>query len=76
MQDVRAYEKAFGARLKAARKNKQLRQVDLAALVYVSPNEVLNWEGGKRMPPLRTVCELAKLLDVTAGWLVAGEGET
>lgn len=43
-------------------------------MMCFSANEVLNWEGGKRMPSLYTACELAKLLDVSAGWLIAGEG--
>lgn len=67
------YEEEFGARLKAARKNKKLRQSDVAAEMFVTSGEVLNWEGGKRMPSLYTACELAKLLDVSVGWLVAGE---
>lgn len=68
------YEQEFGDRLRTARKNKRLRQTDVAVSMYVSRGEVLNWEGGKRMPTLYTACELAKLLNVSAGWLIAGEG--
>lgn len=74
MQESKTYEQEFGDRLRAARKNKQLRQTDVAVSMYVCRNEVINWEGGKRMPSLYTACELAKLLDVSAGWLIAGEG--
>lgn len=74
MQESKTYEQEFGDRLRTARKNKHLRQTDVAEEMYVCRNEVINWEGGKRMPSLYTACELAKLLDVSAGWLVAGEG--
>lgn len=70
------YEEEFGARLKAARKNKKLRQSDVAVKVFVTKDAVLKWEGGKRLPTLDTVCRLAKLLDVSAGWLVSGEVNT
>lgn len=73
MQKSKTYEQEFGDRLRTARKNKKLRQKDVAEMMCFSANEVLNWEGGKRMPTLYTACELAKLLDVSAGWLIAGE---
>ena len=67
------YEMEFGARLRDARLKAGLARQELSDRLFVSPRSVKSWEEGTRLPRLYTVCELAKILNVSAGYLVAGE---
>jgi transcriptional regulator with XRE-family HTH domain len=69
------YSKAFGKRLREARKAAGMCQEELGDLVVYGHNTVRAWEEGKRLPHLDIACQLALHLGVTVGWLVAGEGE-
>ena len=67
------FEKEFGQRVKAARRKEGLTQREMAEKLFVTPNTVLSWEQGRRQPNLFTVCQLAQILHVSAGYLIAGE---
>lgn len=57
------------SRLKKARKDSGLSQVDLACTLNVAQSTVANWEAGKRTPDLDMIEEIAKCLNVSPAWL-------
>ncbi len=69
----------FGDRLRSARqrlrpKGQKLTQGDLASAVGVERNTVSRWENGGMLPKdPAVIAALARALDVTADWLIAGE---
>ncbi len=64
----------FPDRLEAARRRKVLTQEELAKLAGVSPVTVHRLETGvNESPRPATIRNLAKALDVEAGWLLFGD---
>ncbi len=69
----------FGDRLRSARqrlrpKGRKLTQGDLATAVGVERNTVSRWENGGMLPKdPAVIAALARVLGVTADWLIAGE---
>ena len=57
-------------RLKHLRKSKGLTQSDLAGLVGVSRNTVVNWETGKRSPRADDITHIASVLEVSESELL------
>lgn len=55
---------SIGQRLKAARLNKGLTQLQLAEALFVTRQTVSNWENNRSEPDLETVSRLAALLEV------------
>lgn len=64
----------FAARHKAARLARGLSAADVATELGYTRMAVHHWESGKSPPRAETQGPLAKLLGVTAGWLMFGEG--
>lgn len=62
----------IGDRIKAARKETSLSQVDLAKLVGVTQPAVANWESGVHDPRRLMLAKIADALKVSAGWLASG----
>jgi len=56
--------KALGQKIKKIRRQKELRQVDLAVIVGISPSYVGSIEQGLRHPSLRVLEKLAKALKI------------
>lgn len=68
--------KTFGERLRQARKEKGLKQPELAAACgWESQSRISMYEQGKRVPDAEDVRKLAKCLNVSAAWLQFGESE-
>ena len=66
----------FGPRLREARMNAGLSENDLGAKVYATERSIRGYENGIIIPNLIMVCNLAKVLKVPVGWLLAGEEAT
>ena len=69
----------FSTRLRAALTQKNMKQTDLASAVGVSTANISNYMRGKAFPPVDTLTEIAKKLDVSLDWLCGMdwiEGET
>lgn len=60
-------------RIKAARKAKGYTQADVRRRLGVSNATVSEWESGKTRPRGENLYRLAKLLDVTAEWILTGK---
>lgn len=66
--------KTFGERLRQARKEKGLKQPELAAACgWESQSRISMYEQGKRVPDAEDVRKLANCLNVSAAWLQFGE---
>lgn len=68
-------KKAFGNRLRAARKNAGITSEEVATKLDFCGVTVRYWECGRSTPTLQTLCQLADMLGVSVGWLAAGEGD-
>ena len=67
-----ALRKAFGARLKALRKQKGWAQKELAALVEIRFQQLNKYESGLNIPPAEMLVKLADALGVTVDFLLTG----
>lgn len=65
----------IGKRIAELRKQKQMKQDDLAQLLGVSPQAVSKWENDQTCPDISLLPQLAKLLDVTVDELLSGKQE-
>lgn len=63
----------FPARLKAARSEKALSQVELARLVGVDPIVISRYERGKIEPRIERVRALSLALEKSIDWLLVRE---
>lgn len=71
MQDE-TLRKAFGARLKVLRKQRNWAQKELAALVGIRFQQLNKYESGLNIPPAEMLVKLADALGVTVDYLLTG----
>ena len=62
-------------RLKEARKQKGLKQKEVAAHIQMAAHSYQQYEGGQRRPDFETLVALADLFDVTTDYLLGRTGE-
>jgi transcriptional regulator with XRE-family HTH domain len=63
----------FGKRLKAIRKQRGMRQIDLSDALAISKDSVTRWENGLREPSAGGLKQLASILGISVAFLL---GET
>ena len=63
---------SLGERIREARRNSDLTQIQLADLINVNQAVVSYWENGKTVPTLENVIAISKELDISLDWLVLG----
>ena len=68
-------EETLGKRIATLRKQKDLRQDDIAQLLDVSPQAVSKWENDQTCPDIGLLPKLAKILGVTTDELLSGKQE-
>ena len=59
----------FSIRLKQALNDKKMKPLELANKIGTSRANISNYTRGKAFPPLDTLVEIAKTLDVSLDWL-------
>lgn len=59
----------FSERLKRLRKNKGLKQQELAEIFGIKQNSYSDWENGKTEPSFDNLVKLADFFDVSLDWL-------
>ena len=64
----------FKMRLKAARKARGMRQIDIAKTLGISQGAVTGWEVGKCEPNYATLVKMAALLGVSTDYLLGHTG--
>ena len=69
------HNKAFGQRLRQARKAAGLKTEELGEKVFYGKWAIESYERGMRLPPIETVCKMAEVLGVSVNWLTEGRGE-
>ena len=68
-------EMTIGKRIAALRREKGLKQDDLAQMLEVSPQAVSKWENDQTCPDISLLPKLAKGLDVSVDELLSGKQE-
>ena len=63
----------FLKRLKKLRKNKGLKQQELAEILGIKRNTYSDWENGKTEPSFENLIKLVDLLEVSIDWLFGRE---
>lgn len=59
-----------GSAIRRLRRERKIKQLDLAHLVGMQPAQLCNTEKGKNLPSLRTLCRIGEALGVTVNDLV------
>lgn len=67
------YRRRFSERLKQARTSKKITRKTLAEQLKVSTRTLISYEGAEREPPLATLANLSRILNVSADWLIGIE---
>ena len=62
----------FGRELRRTRRHKELTQLNLAHLAGCTVAAISNYENGHTLPTVATLLDLAYVLDVDPGTLIAG----
>ena len=70
-----AMEMTIGKRIAALRREKNLKQDDLAQMLEVSPQAVSKWENDQTCPDISLLPKLAKTLGVSVDELLSGKQE-
>ncbi len=65
----------IGERLRLARENKDLDQIELAKRIDIAVRTLQRWEKGEQVPDSNYLLRLAKRTGVETDWLLKGEGE-
>ncbi|HOE64956.1 MAG TPA: helix-turn-helix domain-containing protein [Candidatus Hydrogenedentes bacterium] len=60
----------LGLRIRAQREKRGLKQQDVANALGISPQAVSKWERGENAPDIAVLSPLARLLGVSADWLL------
>ena len=68
-------EMTIGKRIAALRREKNLKQDDLAQMLEVSPQAVSKWENDQTCPDISLLPKLAKVLGVSVDELLSGKQE-
>lgn len=59
----------FGDNIKRLRKNKGLKQQELAEILGISQKSYSHWENGKTEPSFDNLFKLADFFDISLDWL-------
>lgn len=62
--------KQFGSRLKQARINKKISATSISKILGITQQGYSKYETGESEPPIVNIWTLAKILDVSADWLI------
>ena len=68
-------EMTIGNRIAALRREKNLKQDDLAQMLEVSPQAVSKWENDQTCPDISLLPKMAKILGVSVDELLSGKQE-
>lgn len=71
--DCMANDKMIGLRIREARKRAGLRQDELGAQIGIGKSSISEWESGKRSPDIDKIEDIAKVLKVSAAYLMGWE---
>ena len=72
------YAEVFPSRLKQARKDYGLTQVEISDLLNINKSTIAKYELGQREPDIETLAKISLLFDISLDWLcgVTAKGGT
>lgn len=65
----------IGYRIKELRVKNQMKQIELANHLYVTPQAVNKWEAGKNAPDISMLIKLSELFNTTVDYILRGKDE-
>ena len=65
----------FGDRLRRLRESKNIKQVDMARELSISPTSYMHYEQGKREPSIKNLIKIANILGVTTDFLIFSKSD-
>ncbi len=68
------YKEGFASKLKAAREERELNQVDVAAALNIPRSTLANYETGRTEPDIETIGRLITFYQIDANWLLSTTG--
>lgn len=69
------YKEGFASKLKKAREDKELNQVDVAAALNIPRSTLANYETGRTEPDIETIGKLITFYEIDANWLLSTTGK-
>lgn len=69
-------ENTLGKRIATLRKEKNLKQEDLAQMLNISPQAISKWENDLTSPDISILPELSKILNISIDELLIGKKQT
>ena len=67
------YLKEIGQRVKAARENNKMSQMELASITHLTASHISNIENGKINMGVESLIRLVKALKVSSDWLIQND---
>ncbi len=69
------YKEGFASKLKAAREEKELNQIDVAVALNIPRSTLANYETGRTEPDIETMGKLIMYYGIDANWLLSTTGK-
>lgn len=68
------YKEGFASKLKTARENMELKQIDVAVALNIPRGTLANYETGRSEPDIETIGRLITFYNIDANWLLSTTG--
>ncbi|MDE5564750.1 MAG: helix-turn-helix domain-containing protein [Oscillospiraceae bacterium] len=68
------YKEGFASKLKAAREERELNQIDVAVALNIPRSTLANYETGRTEPDIETIGKLITFYQIDANWLLSTTG--
>lgn len=65
------YKEGFASKLKQAREEKEMLQIDVAVALNIPRSTLANYETGRTEPDIETMGKLITLYGIDANWLLS-----
>lgn len=69
------YKEGFASKLKQAREEKELLQIDVAVALNIPRSTLANYETGRTEPDIETIGKLITFYGIDANWLLSTTGK-
>ncbi len=70
------YKEGFASKLKKAREEKELLQIDVAVALNIPRSTLANYETGRTEPDIETIGKLITFYGIDANWLLSTTGKS
>ena len=69
------YKEGFASKLKQARLERELNQIDVAVALNIPRSTLANYETGRTEPDIETIVKLINFYEIDANWLLSTIGK-